>query len=175
MRRVGWQSCGTVPIRRIWLQDQRHLCNSGSDRILADLIGGIVQLCRFPFNLGVPDPETFNMPIESSLKLATIVTIVYAPLTDGERELINDVVNEIDRVHLRVFLIDFEGTNTCGVVDRRILEPAQLLSAFSFESQKLNINLNMMIRNLFLVACWCAIYASVPLVSRLRPLRLRMR
>ena len=49
------------------------------------------------------------------------MTVVSADLSNAERELFNDVINEVDRVCLGVFFIDFEGSDTRCVIDRSIL------------------------------------------------------
>ena len=89
------------------------------------------------------------MPMELGLEL---VTIIRAHLSNAERELFNDVVNEVDRVCLRMFLVDLEGANSGCVVDRCVLKPTDLFAAFSFEGQDLNIHLDVMSRHLLLIA-----------------------
>jgi len=108
-----------------------------------------IELRGAPFDVGVPDPEVFDMPMELGLEL---VTIVGPHLTNAERELFDDVVNEVDGVCLRVLLVDLEGANSGCIVDRCVLEPTDLFAAFSFEGQKLNIHLNVMARHLLLIA-----------------------
>jgi hypothetical protein len=45
----------------------------------------------------------------------------HTPL-NAEWELFDDVVNEVDRVCLRMFLVDLEGANSGRIVDCCILE-----------------------------------------------------
>ena len=97
----------------------------------------------------MPDPEILNMPVEFGLEL---MSIVRSNLANAKRELFDDVINEVDRACLRMFLIDLEGANSGCVVDRSELEAAYIFSTFSFESQKLNVHLDMMPWNLFLIA-----------------------
>jgi len=110
----------------------------------------------------MPESKVFDMPMELGLEL---VTIIRAHLANVGWELFDDVVNEVDHcptghrecnvprwgVCLRVFIIDLEGANSRRVVDRRVLEKADLFAALPSEGQELNIHLNMMTRNLFLV------------------------
>ena len=53
-----------------------------------------IQLGCAAFDVGMPDPEIFNMPMEFGLKL---VSVVGAHFTNAEREHFNDVINEVDR------------------------------------------------------------------------------
>ena len=82
----------------------------------------------------MPDPEIFDMPVELRLEL---VTIIRTHFPNTEWKLFNDVVNEIDGVCLRVFLIDLERANSGRVVDRRILESADLSPLFPLNVRNL--------------------------------------
>ena len=68
-----------------------------------------VQLRCAALYVGVPDPNIFNMPMEIGLEF---VTIIRAHLANAKRELFDNVVNEVDRVCLRMFLVDLEGANS---------------------------------------------------------------
>ena len=125
-----------------------------------------IELRGAAFDVGVPDPKNFNRPMEFGLEL---MSIIRAHLANAEWKLFDDVVNEVDGVCLRMFLVDLEGANSGCVVDLCILEPSHLLASLSSEGQKLNVNLNVVSWHLHLKAF------GVPLSSRLRPLRLRMR
>ncbi len=59
-----------------------------------------VQLRCAAFDVGMPDPEIFNIPMEFGLEF---ITIVRPNLANAKWELFNDVVNEIDGVSLRFF------------------------------------------------------------------------
>jgi len=108
-----------------------------------------VELGCTPFDVGMPDPEIFDMPMELCLELVTVVGSHFA---NAEWKLFDDVVNEVDRVCLRVLLVDLEGANSGCIVDRCVLEPTYLFAAFSFEGQKLNVHLNVMSWHLLLIA-----------------------
>ena len=88
------------------------------------------------------------MPMELGLKL---VTVIGSDFADAEGELFDDVVDERDGTGLGMALIDFEGPDAGGIVDGGILVALDGLLVFILEGQKLNINLNLMPRNLFLV------------------------
>ena len=132
-----------------------------------------IELGRAAFDVGVPDPEIFNMQIEFGLEF---VAIIRTDFTNAEWELFDDVVNEVDGVCLRVFIVDLEGVNSGCIVDRCILEATDLFAAFPFEGQKLNVHLNVMSWHMLLIALGVQLaHSCASLGSRLRPLRLRMR
>ena len=89
------------------------------------------------------------MPVEFGLEF---VAVVRAHLANAEWELFDDVVNEVDRVCLRMFLANLEGANSGRIVDRCVLETTDLFAVFSSESQKLNVHLNVMSWHLLLIA-----------------------
>ena len=62
-----------------------------------------------------------------------LMTIIRAHLANAERELFNDVVNEVDCVCLSMLFVDLEGANSGCIVDRCVLEPTDLFASFSFE------------------------------------------
>ena len=80
------------------------------------------------------------------------MAIIRAHLANAERELFDDVFNEVDGIYLRVFLVDLESANSGCIADRCILEPTDLFASFSSEGQKLNIDLNVMPWHLLLLA-----------------------
>ena len=108
-----------------------------------------VELRCAAFDVGVPDAEIFDMPMEFGLELMTVVS---SNLANAEWELFDDVVNEVDGVCLRVLLVDLESANSGCIVDRCILEPADIFAAFSFEGQKLNVHLDVMCWQLLLIS-----------------------
>ena len=54
-----------------------------------------IELRRAPFDVGVPDPEIFDMPMEFGLEL---MTIIRAHLANAEWKLFDDMINEVDGV-----------------------------------------------------------------------------
>lgn len=97
----------------------------------------------------MPDPKIFDMPVELGLEL---VAVIRPNFSNAKRKLFDDVVNEVDRICLCVLFIYFKRSNTRCIIDCSILKPAHFLTAFSFESQKLNVHFNMMPWHLFLIA-----------------------
>ena len=110
---------------------------------------GHIELRGAPFNVGVPDPEIFDMPMEFGLELMTIVRAHFA---NAEWKLFDDMINEVDGVCLSMLFVDLEGANSGCIVDRCVLEPTDLFSTFPYEGQKLNIHLNVMPWHLLLIA-----------------------
>lgn len=108
-----------------------------------------VELRRTTFDVSVADAEILDMPMELGLEL---VPVVGSDFAYAERELVDDVIDEVDRVGLSIFFTNLERTNAGGIVIGRILEPAYLLAPLSDESQELDIHLDMVTRDLFVVA-----------------------
>ena len=75
-----------------------------------------------------------------------LMTVIRTHFSNAERELF-----EVDRVCLGVLFIDFEGSDTRCIIDRGILEPSYFLTPFPFKGQELNVDLNVMPRDLFLI------------------------
>jgi hypothetical protein len=108
-----------------------------------------VELMGASFDVGVPDPEIFDMPVEFGLELVTVVSWSVA---NTDRKLLYDVVNKIDGVCLRMLLVDHERPNSGRIVDRCVLETTNLFALCSFKVQKLNVHLNVMPCHLLLIA-----------------------
>ena len=68
-----------------------------------------------------------------------------------ERELLDDMVDEGDRVLLRVTPVDLEGPHPGGIIDRRVLVAPNPLAVFALERQELHVDLHVMAGDLFLV------------------------
>ena len=91
----------------------------------------------------------FDMPVELGLKLFTVIG---SNFTNTERKLFVDVVDEGNGVGLVVTLMDFDGSDARWMVDGRVLVTLDRLIVCVFECQKLNINLNLMTRNLLSIS-----------------------
>ena len=74
------------------------------------------------------------MPMEFGLEL---VAIIRPNFTDAKRELFDNVINEVDRACLRVFLIDLESTNSGCVIDGSELKSAYFLATFPLKVRNL--------------------------------------
>ena len=69
-----------------------------------------IQLWGATFDIGVADPKIFDVSVELSLEL---VTIVSSDFTNAEWELFNDMIDEVYCISLSVLLIcriQFRGT-----------------------------------------------------------------
>ena len=62
------------------------------------------------------------------------------------------MIDEVDCIGLRMFLVDCQGANMCSVIDCRVLKTSNLLSLFAYESQELDIHLDMIPGDLFLIS-----------------------
>src|SRR5450631_3355678 len=107
-----------------------------------------IELRRSLFDVGVPDAFVFDMPMELGLEL---MPIVGSDFFDAERKFLDDVIDEINGVRLRMLVVDFERSNARRVVDSRILKTADILAAFIREGEEFDIHLDVMTRDLFAV------------------------
>jgi len=73
-------------------------------------------------------------------------------LTNAEWELLDNMVHEVYGVGLRVLFIDFQSSHSCSIINCGVLKAAHLFSLFTFESQELDVHLDVVPRNLFLIA-----------------------
>ncbi len=80
------------------------------------------------------------------------MTIVSADFVQAKGELLDHVVDKPDGVCLGMFWIDFQGPDAGCIIDCSVLVTLQLMASFIDKCQKLDINLYVMTRNLFLVA-----------------------
>jgi len=56
-----------------------------------------IELWRAPFDVGVSDALVLDIPMELGLELMAIVS---PNVANAERKLLNDMINEVDRVSL---------------------------------------------------------------------------
>lgn len=91
-----------------------------------------VQLRSSAFDVGMADALIFDVPVELGLVL---MTIVGPDFLDAERELFDDVIDEIDRIGLSVFVVDLERPDAGRIVDGSILQPADFLAALADEGE----------------------------------------
>lgn len=108
-----------------------------------------VELWRSTFDVGVSNAFVFNMPMEFGLEFVAIVSPNFA---NAERELLNDMINEVDRVCLRVLFVDLKCPDTCRIVDRCVLEPAHHLAVVPLKGQELDVYLDVVTWNLLLIS-----------------------
>src|SRR5687768_13150522 len=88
------------------------------------------------FDIGVAYASILQVPVEFGLEL---VTIVGANGIDPERELGNDVIHEVDRILLRMPLINLQGANASRIIDCRVLEIPDLAAFLSLEIEEFHI------------------------------------
>jgi hypothetical protein len=117
-----------------------------------------VELWPVTFNARELYANVFNMPMELWLKFMAIVDPNFS---NAEWKLFNDIANYVDRIGLRVSLIDPEGPDTGCIVNYDIEDPLYFLTTFPFEDQKCNIYLNVMACHLLLISLWYSAFAFV--------------
>ena len=79
------------------------------------------------------------------------MAVVGPDLPDPEWELFDNVIDKVDGVSLSVTLVDFQSPYAGSVINGRILKAANLLASITYECQELDIHLDVMARNLFVV------------------------
>ena len=100
-----------------------------------------VQLRGSTLDVGMTDALVFDMPVELGLEL---MAVIGPDFFDAEREFFDDVIDEVVRVCLCLFVVDLERPDTRCVIDRGILEPSYFLAALANEGQELDIHLDVM-------------------------------
>ena len=108
-----------------------------------------VELLGSTFDVGMADAVILDVPMELGLEL---MAIVGSDFLNPEWELFDDVIDEVLSVGLCVFVADLERPDTHSVIDSGILEPADLLAALASEGEELAVHLDVMARQLLVVA-----------------------
>lgn len=89
------------------------------------------------------------MPVKLRLEL---MPVVRADFLEPEWELFDDVIDEVDRISLRVLFIDLKDPHTRRVIDCSKLETSYFFALFSYECQELDVHLDAGARHLFLIS-----------------------
>ena len=112
------------------------------------LVDHISELRASGLDVGVPDTAVLDVPVELGLEL---VAAVGADALDAEGELRDDVFDEVDGIGLVVAAVDLQSPNAGCVIDRGVLVALDHAATFSLEDEELDVDLDMMTRDLFLV------------------------
>ena len=107
-----------------------------------------IQLRRTSLDIGMADALIFDVPMEPGLEF---VAIVGAHFPDPERKPGDDVVDEGNRVGLGMSVIDFERSDTGRIINGGVLVALDRLSVFIVEGQRLDVDLDLMARDLVLI------------------------
>ena len=108
-----------------------------------------VELRGFTFDAGMTDAVIFDMPAELGLEL---MAIAGPDFLNPERELFDDVIDEVLSVGLCVFVADLERPDASCIIDSGLLEPADFFAALASEGEELAVHLDVMARHLLVVA-----------------------
>lgn len=95
------------------------------------------------------DAQILDMPVKLGLEFMAGIS---PDLTNAKRRLFDDVIDRVDGIGLRVFVVDFQGANTSSAIDCRVLKTSNLFSLFAYESQELDVHLHVVPRDLFLTS-----------------------
>ena len=67
-------------------------------------------------------------------------------------ELLDDVFDEVDGIGLVVTAVDFKSPDAGCIIDCGVLVALDDVASFAFEDEELDVDLDMMTRDLFLVS-----------------------
>ena len=107
-----------------------HVIRIGQQLVELLLVGSVrpldlsVQLGRSGLDVHMPDALVLDVPVERCLPF---MAAIGTNCMDAERELLYDVVDEVNRVLLSVPSVDPQGAYPSGVIDGRVLIPTYLL------------------------------------------------
>lgn len=79
----------------------------------------------------MPDPPVLDMPMELRLEL---MAPVCTNCVDAKRELVDGVVDELDRAFLVVTTVDLQGSYPRRVINGRILKAPDSMPVRGFEA-----------------------------------------
>ena len=65
--------------------------------------------------------------------------------------IFDDVVDKVDGIGLSVTFVDFQSPYPGSIINGRILKTANLLATITYECQELDVHLDMVARDLFIV------------------------
>lgn len=131
-----------------------------------------VELRRTGFDVGVADAFVFDMPAKLRLELMAVIS---ADFLNAKGKGCNDVIHEVDGIGLVVAFVDLQRTDSCRIINGRVLKTPSLGARFIYESQELDVHLDLMPGNLLVVALGVDFAHRVPPGRRFTSLRLSMR
>ena len=108
-----------------------------------------IELWRPRLDVHMPDALVLDMPMELGLPLMPAIS---ADRVDTEGELLDHVIDEVDRALLVVPMVNLQGANPRGIINGRVLIATNLSIIFCFQGQELHVYLDMMARDLFSIA-----------------------
>jgi len=91
----------------------------------------------------------FDMPMELGLEL---VAIISSHFSDSKGKLSDDVVDKSDRVGLSMTIVDLQRADTGRIINGCVLVTPDGFSVFPLEGQELDVDLDLVARNLLFVA-----------------------
>ena len=93
----------------------------------------------------MPYAFVFDMPVKLSLPLMSSIA---TNRMDAEWKLLDDVVDEIDRILLRMSLIDLQSSDPCRIINSRVLVATNFAILLRRQVQELYVDLYLMPRDL---------------------------
>jgi hypothetical protein len=89
-----------------------------------------VELRRARFDIAMPNALVFDMPVQQSLEF---MTTIRSDLLYTEWELVDEIIDKMNRIFLGVACINLQGPDPCRILNRGILIAFELLAVFSVE------------------------------------------
>ena len=120
--------------------------------VLVGSVGALdlsVQLRSSRFDVDVFHTQVRDVPVEERLEL---VATVGSDGANPEGELVNDIVDEVDRVGLGVAAIHLQRSDSRRIVDGGVLIPPHRAALFPLQGQKLDVYLYVVPGDPLLVA-----------------------
>ena len=108
-----------------------------------------VELRAYGPDVSVPDTAVLDVSVELGLEL---VAAVGPDALDAEGEFLDDVFDEVDSIGLVVTAVDFKSPDAGCIIDCGVLVALDDVASFAFEDEELDVDLDMMTRDLFLVS-----------------------
>ena len=95
-------------------------------------------------------PGALILDIPLGLGLA-LMAVIGSHFLEAERGLCNDMIDEGNRVGMRLFVADLERSYADRVINSAVLEPAEFFAALADEGEELDIRLDVTVRQLLIV------------------------
>ena len=107
-----------------------------------------IELRGAGLDVNMPNTLVFDMPVEQSLKFMSSIGTY---LLNTEPECVDDMIDKVIGIFLGMSRVNLQRPNPCCIIDGRVFIAFELSTILSFEHQKLNIHLDVVTWNLFIV------------------------
>ena len=101
------------------------------------------------FDIDVSHAKILDVPVKLCLEF---VTVIGSHCVDAKRKPLDNIVEKKNGIGLGVLLVNLEGADSSRIVNGCVLKTADSMAVFSLKIQELHIHLDVMARNLLLIA-----------------------